>query len=159
MYKDDFCCPHCGNWDSKSKIMPSLLLKLHANPRLSKEERDQIFAEALLGKGVAKFVSCGKCGGSIVIREIFAGRHDGGSCFVATAIYGGVESVCVEDLRRFRDRQLAPSRAGRTLIRAYNRVGPPMAAWIRRHPSSRCWLRPLFDIVAYVVSIVFSKRN
>lgn len=57
----------------------------------------------------------------------------GGSCFVATAAYGGHAHPDVCALRKFRDEVLLPHPAGRAFIRLYWTVGPHLA----RHVDSR----------------------
>lgn len=60
----------------------------------------------------------------------------GGPCFVATAAFGaGAPELDV--LRRFRDRVLARSAAGRAFIAWYYRQGPGLAAALRRRPALR----------------------
>lgn len=60
-------------------------------------------------------------------------------CFVATATYGSPLANEIRSLRRFRDRILAPSAVGSSLIKAYYAVGPWFASVIQVHP----WLRDL----------------
>ena len=59
-----------------------------------------------------------------------------GPCFVATAAFQGEpDAVELLILRRFRDRRLRASPAGRRLIWLYYRVSPPLARRIRASPS------------------------
>jgi hypothetical protein len=57
-------------------------------------------------------------------------------CFVATACLGHDDPVVVF-LRSWRDNRLTRTAVGRTIIAAYERVAPTMAAWISRHERSR----------------------
>lgn len=55
------------------------------------------------------------------------GNASGGACFVATAAFGDRMHPDVVALRRFRDRHLVRSRAGRIFVRFYWKIGPGLA--------------------------------
>ncbi|MFC5970912.1 CFI-box-CTERM domain-containing protein [Halomarina salina] len=57
------------------------------------------------------------------------------ACFVTTAAAGDGETL--DDLRGFRDGWLTNSRVGGTLVAGYERVSPPVARTLARHPDSR----------------------
>ena len=63
------------------------------------------------------------------------------ACFIATAAYGSKDQADVATLRRFRDRVLAPSAAGRAFIAAYYAVSPPVADAIRARPLAKAVTR------------------
>lgn len=69
------------------------------------------------------------CGGSDEVAMPLSG------CFIATAAYGSPLEAHVQALRTFRDEVLARSDPGRALIAFYERLSPPVAAVIRRHPA------------------------
>ena len=69
------------------------------------------------------------------------------SCFIATAAYGDIDAPEVEQLRRFRDRSLLTNPFGRSFVRMYYRVSPPIARLIARRPSLRMATRRLLDVV------------
>jgi hypothetical protein len=64
-------------------------------------------------------------------------------CFVATAAYGDPSHPDVEALRRFRDRYLMKSRAGRTFVELYYRYSPPLARFVAKYPVLRAMSRAL----------------
>lgn len=75
-------------------------------------------------------------------------------CFVATAAYGTPLAHEVWALRRFRDRYLMSSRAGRAFVDAYYSVAPRAADIIAAHPwlrtTSRVLLTPLVVLARYL---------
>lgn len=62
-------------------------------------------------------------------------------CFIATVCYGDISSPEVLLLRRFREDILMRSGAGRTLVRGYYRVSPPLARALAHRPLLRKWIR------------------
>ncbi len=75
----------------------------------------------------------------------------GGSCFIATAVYGSPDDAPVRILRRFRDEQLLPTGWGRALVAGYAAYSPPVAAFIREHDTLRAPLRWLLAPVVHFV--------
>jgi hypothetical protein len=55
-------------------------------------------------------------------------------CFITTATAG--HGPTLDALRRFREDALRPTRFGRTLIASYERVSPPIAQTLARHPNA-----------------------
>lgn len=75
-------------------------------------------------------------------------------CFVATAAYGSPLEARVGVLRRLRDRHLRSNALGRALVRAYERMGPHAAAWLRRDEGRRAAARAaLAPLVALAESL------
>jgi hypothetical protein len=70
------------------------------------------------------------------------------ACFIATAAFGGPFEAEVESLRRFRDQVLARSLLGQLLVRAYETLSPPLAAWLSRSPRARAVVRQFLRPVA-----------
>lgn len=62
-----------------------------------------------------------------------------GRCFIATLVFGEGQETRL--LRRFRERVLRPSRAGRRLILGYYRVAPSVCRAMQRWPMLRCVVR------------------
>lgn len=57
------------------------------------------------------------------------------ACFITTATVS--EGSTLDDLRGFRDDVLARSRPGRALVASYERLSPPIARTLARHPGAR----------------------
>lgn len=74
-------------------------------------------------------------------------------CFIATAAFGTPMADEVGALRRYRDRHLMNHPVGRLLVDTYYRWAPPLAAWLRGHPTAkavvRAGLAPLIDLVSW----------
>lgn len=77
-----------------------------------------------------------------------------GRCFIATHVFG--EGPETQVLRRFRDRFLRPTRAGRCLILAYYRLAPPvcraMQRWPATRPAARVAVGPLVWIARHLLA-------
>jgi hypothetical protein len=77
-----------------------------------------------------------------VLNKFPALTSGGGGCFVATAAVGpGAPEVVV--LREWRDAWLRSRRGGTTLIRAYERLSPPLARFIAQSDRRRALTRQL----------------
>lgn len=57
------------------------------------------------------------------------------ACFITTATVG--EGSTLDDLRGYRDDVLARSRPGCALVASYERLSPPIARTLARHPGAR----------------------
>ena len=66
--------------------------------------------------------------------------RSGSDCFVATAVFVRPEHPALRLLRRYRDETLMRYRPGRAFVRTYYRIGPRLAAVVRRVP---CLRRPI----------------
>jgi predicted outer membrane repeat protein len=77
----------------------------------------------------------------------------GGSCFIATAVYGTPAAREVGVLSEFRDRYLLTNRAGAAFVRTYYRFSPPVARFIAvRRPlkvAVRTCLAPVVVLVKF----------
>lgn len=77
-----------------------------------------------------------------------------GRCFIATHVFG--EGPETQVLRRFRDRFLRPTRAGRCLILAYYRLAPPvcraMQRWPATRPAARAAVGPLVWLARHLLA-------
>jgi len=77
----------------------------------------------------------------------FPPLKDAGGCFIATAAYGSPMAPQVDVLRVWRDRHLRPHWMGRSFIRAYETVSPPLADAIR----DSAWLRAAVRVFLWPV--------
>jgi len=68
-------------------------------------------------------------------------------CFIATAAYGDIDAPEVEQLREFRDNSLMTNSFGRSFVRAYYTVSPPIARLIARKPTLRLVARKVLDVL------------
>ncbi len=68
---------------------------------------------------------------------------DGGTCIIATSVYGSPLAEHVQVLRKFRDRYLVTHMLGRLLVSAYYRVSPPLARAIAASETLRSVSRSL----------------
>jgi hypothetical protein len=78
-------------------------------------------------------------------------------CFVATAVYGSPMVEEVVALRRFRDNVLQASCLGRTFVRAYYWLSPPLARVVSRNQSLRKALRGV--VMKPVLRVVARKQD
>lgn len=69
------------------------------------------------------------------IEEYVDVGDDGGFCFITTAT--AREQSTLDSLRRFRDDSMATTPVGRGLVGLYDRISPPIARALERHPESR----------------------
>lgn len=137
-------CPHCG--------------RPNAPPKQASSPQSQ---------GQAKCPSCGRYVAPVV-TNVGGGSCSFGSrekwkcpvcksvmhrsgCFVATETYGDEDAIEVRFLRVFRDRVLAVSALGRTLIWCYYYLSPYLAVVVRRIPILRTLARSLLDILIVAI--------
>ena len=80
---------------------------------------------------------------------------DGGSgCFIATAAYGTPLAPQIQSLRTFRDKFLINNFIGKSFIRMYCRVSPPIARIIEKHPFLRYIIRKQLAPVVFLCKII-----
>ena len=66
---------------------------------------------------------------------------DSGKCFIATAAYGSPFQSYVKILREFRNRYLLESSLGKSFIKFYYKISPPIANFIANHDSLKAMVR------------------
>ncbi|MDI6787956.1 MAG: PKD domain-containing protein [Planctomycetota bacterium] len=81
----------------------------------------------------------------------FQVQRDWAFCFIASAVYGSQNVEEVEILRQFRDKHLLTSAVGRSLVRVYYKVSPPMAKYIAQRPALRFVVRQMLRPVVYLL--------
>jgi HrpA-like RNA helicase len=79
-------------------------------------------------------------------------------CFIATACYGGVEHPDVAALRRWRDDVLLRHTLGRTFVRVYYRISPPIANYLKERKRAAGTVRfTLLQPMAAMVRLFHSR--
>lgn len=73
-------------------------------------------------------------------------------CFIATACYGSYAAPEVLVLRQFRDEVLLESMGGRSFVRFYYTVSPPIARFIQRREKLKEWVR--YYLVSRIVRMI-----
>ena len=130
-------------------------------PRASNVTITQKVSQQATSRGSDDRVTCPHCDKKMVPRIItdrgslsksvcpFCGGtyKDFGWCFVASAVYGSVDAPQVVVLRRFRDNTLRRSWPGRTFIKVYYRMSPPVANALSRRPYLRQQVRSILDVL------------
>lgn len=67
-------------------------------------------------------------------------------CYIATAVYGDYEAPSVIILRRYRDDYLQKSFLGRTLVKVYYKVSPPIANRLKTTRSINGFVKKILDL-------------
>lgn len=89
---------------------------------------------------------------TVSLRRMSSGGG-GGTCFIATAAFGTPMADEVQVLRDFRDQVLLTHAPGRVFVAGYERLSPPLAAFIAERPrlraTTRAMLRPLVGLARW----------
>lgn len=80
-----------------------------------------------------------------------------GRCFIATHVFG--EGPETQVLRRFRDRYLRPTRAGRRVILAYYRSAPTVCRAMERWPMTRCAVRVAIKPLVWFATCLLADQE
>ena len=80
-----------------------------------------------------------------------------GRCFIATHVFG--EGPETQVLRRFRDRYLRPTRAGRRVILAYYRSAPTVCRVMARWPMTRCAMRVAIGPLVWLAACLLADQE
>lgn len=110
-------------------------------------------------------INCPSCGKKIVPRMItYRGEPEKSvcpycaatvkefsKCFIATAVYNDASCYEVRMLRYFRDNHLSSNKLGQSFIKAYYKISPPIATWLRNKPIISSKIKIILDfIVRYI---------
>ncbi len=80
-----------------------------------------------------------------------------GRCFIATHVFG--EGPETQILRRFRDRYLRPTRAGRRLILAYYRLAPSVCRAMERWPMTQSAVRAAIRPLVWLATCLLADQE
>jgi len=80
-------------------------------------------------------------------------------CYIATAVYGSYDSPNVVVLRRYRDTVLDKTLPGRTFIKAYYRISPPLAEKLRNTTRVNLFVKALLDKFVIYAERRMAKRG
>lgn len=80
-----------------------------------------------------------------------------GRCFIATHVFG--EGPETRTLRRFRDRYLRPTRAGRLLILVYYRLAPSVCRAMDRWPMTRSAVRAVIKPLVWFATCLVADHE
>ncbi len=80
-------------------------------------------------------------------------------CFLATAVYGDYDAPKVRLLRDFRDRVLNQSPVGRRTVQLYYRTSPPLADFLRTHPTMAAAVRFVLDGLIRFITLINGKAS
>lgn len=80
-----------------------------------------------------------------------------GRCFIATHVFG--EGLETQVLRRFRDRYLRPTRAGRRVILAYYRSAPTVCRAMERWPMTRYVVRAAIRPLVWFATCLLADQE
>jgi hypothetical protein len=83
----------------------------------------------------------------------------GGGCFIATAAFGSKMERQVQILSEFRDKRLLTNHFGRQFVDVYYTLSPPVAAYLRRHPTARAAVRYVLIPVTGVASLALHVNS
>lgn len=80
-----------------------------------------------------------------------------GRCFIATHVFG--EGPETQVLRRFRDRYVRPTRAGRRVILAYYRLAPTVCRAMERWPMTRSAVRTVIKPLVWLAKQLLAGQT
>ena len=80
-------------------------------------------------------------------RKLLEEQNKKQGCFIATAVYGDIMDIRVQQLRKYRDEILLRKIYGRLLISSYYQIGPVLSRIVERNPSLKKPFKVLCDLV------------
>ncbi|HAH19533.1 MAG TPA: hypothetical protein DCL49_01355, partial [Candidatus Omnitrophica bacterium] len=82
----------------------------------------------------------------------------GGGCFIATAAFGASPAIETKTLIDFRDKYLITKEWGRSLVKFYYWLSPPIAKYIEKKDWARDWTRIALRPMVWIAKKTLEKR-